>query len=239
MVVLVHSSLRSLGWVCGGAVAVVQALIDVVGPEGTIVVPTHTGENSEPSSWNSPPVPESWWPVIREHTPGFDPRVTTTRMMGIIPETLRTWPGALRSSHPAVSFAALGPRAEAIVGSHPIDFGMGDESPLGQLYRLGGFVLLLGVGFDRCTSFHLAEYQLPGQPEVIRSAPVLEDGRRVWRDYRDIPFDDDPFAELGAAYEATGRVTIGPIGGATARLFAQPPAVDFALEWLGSRRASG
>lgn len=57
--VLVHASLRSLGWVCGGQVAVVQALLDVVGSTGTLVVPTQTTGNSDPKHWSLPPVPES------------------------------------------------------------------------------------------------------------------------------------------------------------------------------------
>src|SRR5262252_7899344 len=65
MTLLVHSSLRALGWACGGPVAVVQALIDVLAPEGTLVMPTHTSGNSEPSRWQHPPVPPAWWQTIR------------------------------------------------------------------------------------------------------------------------------------------------------------------------------
>ncbi len=63
--VLVHSSLSSLGWVAGGAPAVVLALRDVLGEGGTLVVPTQTGDNSDPKDWSRPPVPEAWWPLIR------------------------------------------------------------------------------------------------------------------------------------------------------------------------------
>ena len=79
MVVIAHSSLRSLGWVNGGAVAVVQALLDVITPEGTLVMPAHSGEYSDPSYWQHPPVPEAWWPIIRDTMPAFDPRCTPTR----------------------------------------------------------------------------------------------------------------------------------------------------------------
>src|SRR5215472_10138913 len=65
MTLLVHSSLRALGWVCGGPVAVVQALTDALAPEGTLVMPTHTPGNSEPSRWQHPPVPSAWWQTIR------------------------------------------------------------------------------------------------------------------------------------------------------------------------------
>src|SRR5512136_1383176 len=98
MAVIVHSSLSALGWVSGGSVAVVQALMDVLTPAGTLVMPTHTGDLSDPSFWQDPPVPETWWPIIRDTMPTFEPEVTPTRRMGRIVETFRTWPGTLRSS---------------------------------------------------------------------------------------------------------------------------------------------
>jgi aminoglycoside 3-N-acetyltransferase len=63
-VLLVHSSMSALGWVCGGAVAVVEALRRVLTREGTLVMPTHSSQLSVPSNWRNPPVPESWWKVI-------------------------------------------------------------------------------------------------------------------------------------------------------------------------------
>ncbi|TME55659.1 MAG: AAC(3) family N-acetyltransferase, partial [Chloroflexi bacterium] len=72
MTLIMHSSLKSLGWVCGGPVAVLQALMDVVTPSGTIVVPTQTGEYSDPAQWQHPPVPESWRQIIYDTMPAFD-----------------------------------------------------------------------------------------------------------------------------------------------------------------------
>ena len=77
--VIIHSSLKSLGWVCGGAIAVIQSLMDVVTESGNIVMPTHTSGYSEPSYWEAPPVPESWWEIIRNEMPAFDPKITPTR----------------------------------------------------------------------------------------------------------------------------------------------------------------
>jgi aminoglycoside 3-N-acetyltransferase len=235
---LVHSSLRRLGYVPGGAVAVVEALLAAVGPVGTLVVPTQTGDNSDPSGWSRPPVPPEWWPVIREHTPGFDPRVTPSQHMGAIPEVVRTWPGALRSSHPQTSFAALGPRAEEIVAVHDLDCQLGDRSPLGALGSLGARVLLLGAGFDSCTAFHLAEYQVAGQPRIWHGAAVRTETGRAWVTFEDLDLDEDDFPEIGAALVEAGRVSSGAVGDADAHLFALGEGVAFAARWMAANRAS-
>ena len=159
MVVLVHSSLSAMGWVCGGAVAVIAALQGVLGSSGTLVMPAHSPGLSEPGKWQNPPVPESWWPVIRENMPPFDPVLTPTYAMGIIAETFRKQRGVLRSSHPQLSFCACGPQASRFVDDHSLAFGLGEGSPLARIYDLNGFVLLLGASHGSNTSMHLAEYR--------------------------------------------------------------------------------
>lgn len=216
-VLLAHSSLSRLGWVAGGAVAVVQALLDALGPEGTLVVPTHTTGNSEPSHWRNPPVPEAWWPVLREHMPAFDPRVTPARGIGAIPEVARVWPGALRSDHPQMSFAALGPDAGRITRGHVLESGLGDGSPLARVYDLDGHVLLLGVGHARNTPFHLAEYRRPRPRPHRTGAAVQGAAGREWVEFEDIEYDSDDFDALGGLRGdgADARRTCG-VGGVPA-----------------------
>ncbi|MEU9212143.1 AAC(3) family N-acetyltransferase [Streptomyces sp. NPDC048415] len=228
---LAHSSLSSLGWVNGGPVAVVQGLLDALGPNGALVVPTQSGDLSDPALWSNPPVPEEWWSAIRVTMPAYDPRVTPSRGVGVIPETVRNWPGALRSAHPETSFAALGPRAAAITGSHAPDCRLGERSPLARLEADGARVLLLGTGYDTCTSFHLAEYRIP--------SPAVEVGRPSlagWQVVREVSITSDRFEELGHDFERDRPVVRGTVGAADARLFPVADAVAYAEGWLALHR---
>jgi len=237
-VVLAHTSYRSLGFVVGGPQAVVQALLDAVGPDGTLVVPAHTPENSDPAEWQHPPVPQQWWAPIRDEAPGFDvARTPASRWMGRVAELVRTWPGALRSDHPQVSFAAVGAAAAEVVAGHRLDDALGERSPLGAVNRLDGKVLLLGCGHDSNTSLHLAEWRQPAAPRHTAGAAVRQhDGTARWITWTDVDEQESDFELIGADFEATGAATVGPVAEATARLMRQRALVDFATGWIEINR---
>jgi aminoglycoside 3-N-acetyltransferase len=235
--VLVHASMRSIGWVCGGTTAVVGALMDVVGADGTLVTPAQTPDNRDPSWWTHAPVPELWWPEIRAHLPPFDPALTPSTGMGAVAERIRTWPGAARSAHPLTSFAALGRGAGALMAGHALESLLGEESPLARLEEVDARVLLLGVGFDKCTAFHLAEYRIPGRPTFRGSSVIATPTGRQWITYESIDLDDRDFGRLGADFETrSGSVVQRKVGAATSRLLPIREAVTFATEWIPRHR---
>ena len=138
-VAMVHSSLSSLGYVAGGADAVIDALLEAVGPQGTVVVPTFT-----------------WGRFHQQHGFTFDvAHATVADEVGIIPETFRQRPTAMRSHHVCHSVAAIGPRAVQVMGQGVRSFGPG--SSFDALYQLDAWVVLLGVGFSACTALHMVE----------------------------------------------------------------------------------
>src|SRR5215469_7684729 len=238
-VLLIHSSLSTLGWVCGGAPAVINALLETVGPTGTIVMPSHSTQLTDPASWNSPPVPDSWWQIIREQALPYNPAITPTRRMGAIAEAFRSWPGVMRSAHPLFSFSAHGPRAEEIVSWHSVkDFGLGEQSPLARLYDLDASILLLGVGFDKNTSLHLSEFRstCPGKKFTTEGAPVLFEGRRAWITMQELEFDSSDFVALGQDFLAKGFVKAARVANADAYLMKARELIDFGVSWLNEHR---
>jgi aminoglycoside 3-N-acetyltransferase len=132
--VQVHSSLSAFGYVEGGARAVLNALLDVLGREGTLMMPTFNHGRYEL----------------------FDVR-NTPSVNGAITEALRTHQLSRRSVHPTHPYGAIGPLADWLVEGHLAAGTFGDRSPLGKLATVGGYVLLLGVGMEANTAAHIGE----------------------------------------------------------------------------------
>ncbi|ASW57519.1 hypothetical protein CIK06_07880 [Plantactinospora sp. KBS50] len=235
--------MRRLGRLAGGPVDLVQALRTVLGPDGTIVVPTFTEGNSLSSrAYRSATRGLSPASSVdhQSRMPGFDRRSTPSEGMGAFAETIRRNPAARRSAHPQSSFAALGPSAAGITDRHPLDCHLGERSPLGRLYDLDAHVLLAGVGFQVCSALHLAEYRLPAPGPARRTYTCFqaEAGRRVRREFTDIELDDSDFGSIGRRLDLLPFVRRGPLGRGTARLLPLRPAVDFAVGWLTVHRTS-
>src|SRR5215218_2781670 len=154
-VVMVHCRLSALGHVVGGAEVAVRALLDVLGPEGTLVA--YTGWEDAPPDDLGSLDEEARRAYLDEH-PAYDPRVALSRRdHGRVPEALRTWPGARHSGHPEAGVAAVGPLAEEIIASHPYDDAYVAGTPYARLVELGGQDEKLGATLNIVTLVQNAE----------------------------------------------------------------------------------
>ncbi len=234
----VHISMSKIGWIVGGSETLIRALLYVVGDTGTIMMPSQTWKNLDPSTGVHWEQPEEWWSAIRENWPAYDPQVTPAIGMGSTAEMFRKWHGAKRSSHPARSFAALGPHAEYLVRDHDLENIFGKGSPLDKLYELDGYVLLLGVGHNKNTSLHLAEAraEYPGKHCSRESSAMMVEGKRQWVTYETLAVDDGDFIKLGEEYNRGNNIPIQRVGGAETLFMRQRPLVDWAVKWLEKNR---
>ncbi|MCX4551983.1 AAC(3) family N-acetyltransferase [Streptomyces sp. NBC_01267] len=232
---LVHASLGGTGL---RARTLRDALLAVLGEEGTLVVPAFTPENSTTSAAHLRQVEglgASRKADFLAAMPAFDPARTPCPGMGRLAECVRLSEGAVRSDHPQTSFAAVGARARELVKGHPADCHLGEESPLGKLFEADAQELMINVGFEVCTSFHLAEYRIPDTPPKTYRCVVNAGGKRAWFTYEDIALDDSDFELIGADFPRTG-LREGKLGNAAAMLFPIKDAVGHAVKWMTEKR---
>ena len=236
--VMVHTSLSSLGFVCGGAQIVIESLIDAVTLDGTIMMPTQSWKNLDPETGVHWEEPKEWWQTIRDNWPAYDKDITPTNTMGSVAEMFRKWPGALRSNHPARSVAALGKNAKYLTENHDLSNIFGEDSPIDRLYKLDGYVLLIGVDYDKNTSIHLADAkaEYPGKRYGNESSAIMVNGERKWVTYNTLVVDGEDFVDIGKAFEKENKVNTVVIGNAVCRLMKQRDIVDFAIKWIEKNR---
>ena len=248
---MVHCRMSALGHVVGGAESVVRALLDVLGPAGTLVA--YTGWQDAPPDDLDVLDEEARQAYLEDH-PAYDPRIAlSSRDHGRVPEALRTWPGARHSGHPEAGVAAVGPLAQEITTEHPYDDAYGAGTPYARLVELGGQIAMLGAPLDTLTLVHHAEAvaEVPSKRRVSYRCPVLEDGERVWHTFSDIDTSEGalPYerviAEEGyirhiarSALEV-GIGTSGPVGDAMGYLFEARGLVEHAVGWIERNFPSG
>jgi aminoglycoside 3-N-acetyltransferase len=228
--VCVHAACSKIGYVVGGPRMVLDALLDSLSPDGTLMMPAFSGDLSDPSEWLYPSIPQELIEDARQSLAGYDPLLTPTKSMGSLSELLRHRPGAVRSPHPQSSFTALGSRAEELCGRHPLDHRFGPDSPLGALIRLQGKVLLLGAPWNTVSLFYLTEFSMPVPRTCRKSAPVVRANQTVWVSYEDLVYHNE-WHEAVIHLLETGIAARHRIGHADSVLFDAGAATEEVIKW--------
>ena len=199
--VMLHSSMNSLGYVVNGAVDIIDALMTTVDiNEGTILMPSSTGQLTDPSSWSNPPLKnKDYIRVVKEKMNPFDLKLTPVRNRGIISQTFLSYAGIKRSNHPLNSVSALGKQASYYTSSHNFDEPEGLDSPIGKLYKNNGKVVGIGVPISTFTSIHLAEYIADVDYLYTNNPRVLikqENGKNIFKKIKKYPVDSQRFVNV-------------------------------------------
>jgi len=154
--ILMHSSYKSLGGIEEGAKGFFEAFLELLGPNGTLVLPALSYES------------------VTKDTPCFD-QLNTPSCIGYLPEYFRTQvPGVVRSLHPTHSCCAVGRHADFLCSEHGRDrTPVGPYSPFARLPLVNGKILILGSHPDHNTTLHGVEET--AEPEYVfdRTAPIV------------------------------------------------------------------
>ncbi|MVN85583.1 aminoglycoside N(3)-acetyltransferase [Deinococcus sp. HMF7620] len=204
--VIIHASLKAFGTLEGGAAAVVDAL---AARTATVVAPAFTYST-----------------LLSRPTSVTNARFTRTskvsRDIGRVPQELVDRAEALRSFHPTLSFIALGQEAARITQAQSLQ---SPYQPIGALYDLDGYALLMGVDFGSNTSVHYGEH-VAGMPLLTRYVPL--EGQVVPTAFPNCSADFDNLApEVHLGLRST------QVGGATLRLYRVRRLVDATVNLLG------
>ncbi len=159
-ILMVHSSMNDLRSYSGTVPEMIEMLLSLIGPEGTLCMPAFP----------------RFMEKDKEGVPIFD-ICKTPSLTGLLPEIFRRRKGVLRS-HQKRSVAALGPLAAAITGTHHLDpFPCGPCSPYVKFAEFRAKLLFLGVSpYGTNTMFHCGEdlltEGLPFRPHDSRPRPL-------------------------------------------------------------------
>jgi aminoglycoside 3-N-acetyltransferase len=230
--VMVHVALSKIGWIIGGEVTLIQALMETLN-QGTLVLPSQTGNYGDPSKWENPPVPKSWVSKIKDHMPAYDPNITPPYHMGRVSELFSRYPETMRSNHPQASFTAWGKLAKEVVETHDFDCAFGDKSPLYMMLKHHFKVLTIGTDYDTITSMHYAEskvYPKKTKKELIYY--LSENKERKVEEIIDFHYSTENFKKIGRSFEKEFSLRQGLIGQANSKLIDMNTLIDHSIQEL-------
>jgi aminoglycoside 3-N-acetyltransferase len=247
-VVMVHASVRAVGEVAGGPDEIHLAIKDALGSDGTLLMYASCPQYvDEVGRGNLTSAQEA---EVLDKLPPFNPLTArSARDNGALVELLRTYPGSRVNPHPA-RFVAWGAKVDRVFARQPWNYAFGLDSPLERFVELDGKILMLGSDHDTVTFLHYAEHivDIPGKRVARFQVPILEEGRRVWREMEEIDtssagahpsWPERFFAEIVDAHLDATANRGGRVGSAASWLLNARALLGFALERMRATALSG
>ena len=230
MVLYIQTDMRKLGYLAGGVQTLLDALMDCVGFEGTLVIPTFTMNLADPSCQRTR-INRKHWKDARINALPFHRKLSAPDHDDPFTLQFLRNEGVVRSYHPIYSFAAWGKYAKFICDKHPLHFGLGEDSPLGKILEFNGYIVLLGEQYHRCTLLNLASYKKEKQPIRIISAPIENNQSMIWKDMLELSFKDAPNETIGEYFETNSLVTTSYIGNGKCHMLNAREAIKWTLHY--------
>ncbi len=155
----VHASVSSFGYIVNKEYDICDALLETV-TEGVIIMMAHTGEFTNPRTWNNPPVPPSWFSIIDSNRRVYDKDLFVPERIGKVAQLFSRYKGVEKTNHPTMAMSIYNKTEDKTWHNHNLDERKEDNA-LKKLAVEGGLILLLGTDFKSCTSIHLTEHLSP------------------------------------------------------------------------------
>lgn len=229
MTLLVQGDMTRLGYLVGEEQTLLDALMESVGYEGTIVMPAFTPHLSDPAN-KQEHVARMHWDEVRMNASAFDKKKSIPKTRNTLLLQFLHNDGVLRSYHPLYSFAAWGKYAKLICDKHPLHFGLNEDSPLGKLEELNGYCVLLGNVGDECTVFSLAHYKKNLLPVKVVYAPIENNRKVQWKAMLDLDTSGKSSRSCFDAMEDRKVIRHAFLGGGRCSLFSIREAVRLSVE---------
>jgi len=237
--IMVHAAMSKVGTLLNGPDAFSNAILDVVGRDGTMLVYTSWDSLHDHLLDGDGRVLPEW----RDHVPGFDPQASrAARMNGVLAEFVRTMPGAQRSCNPGASVAAVGKLANWITADHRLDYVYREQTPFSKLVEVGGRVLMVGAPWDTMTLVHHADHlaDIAHKRTIRIEVPFAGTNGIEWRIMEEFETGDPIHEDLPENYiEQIVTAYVGSCGGHQTLIGSAPsllidarPMLAFAIRWL-------
>lgn len=237
--VMVHAGVRAVGPILGGPDMLIAAILETIGTRGTMMMYLGCEMPFDDVGRPNMYTPEDEEFIIA-NCPPFDPmQARAARSHGILAEFFRTTDGVICSSNPGCRMAAVGEQARRLLDNHPLNYGLGKDSPLDRFCGMGGKLFLIGTELDTTTLLHYAEAiaPIPNKAIVHIKVPMPTDGVTKWIDVEEFDsstgirdwLDEQFFGTIVRQYLKQNSIEAKYVGNAESYLISAKDLVEFAV----------